>query len=118
MLKCIDSQLLGKTKPFATDIILKFEDNNVSEYKYRFINPKLDDYILKLPTGWKMISDTQYNKVTGSLLISIIITIPDNLVPKGNLLDSVQIFADHIKGFREFYERLKHQFDMINDLTE
>lgn len=112
MVEYKDIEVLDKTKPLATDILLKFVDNTVSEHKYKVMKPKINEYVAELPPEWKMISDTQYNRITKSLIIGIIITIPDRFFPKGNFLGNVQIFADHIKGFREFYERLEQQFDM------
>lgn len=103
---------VNKTKPVATDIFIIFEDTEVSEKQFKFLKDKLDDYILEINEEYDLETKTDYDKSSKVLLIGITVVIPDRLLPKGSTMSDVhtpniKLIADHIAGFRQFYERQK-----------
>ena len=104
MLEFINFEILDKTKPFASDVLIKFEENSVNIEKYNFIQDRLDNYNLYMDTKYSMTYETQYNESEGMLMMGIIITIPDRFVPQDD--DKyTQLIAVFIEGFQQFHER-------------
>ena len=104
MLEFINFEILDKTKPFATDVLIKFEENNVNIEKYIFIQDRLDNYNLYMDNKYSMNYETQYNEPEGILLMGIIVTIPDRFVPQDDDKYN-QLIAVFINGFQQFHER-------------
>jgi hypothetical protein len=46
--------MLDRTKPFASDILVKFEDNQVNKAQYAFIEDRLDHYNLHIDHGYSI----------------------------------------------------------------
>ena len=104
MLDFINFEILDKTKPFATDVLIQFKENRVNTEKYIFIQERLDNYNLYMDTKYSMSYETQYNEPEGILLMGIIITIPDRFVPQDEDKYN-RLIAEFIKGFQQFHER-------------
>jgi hypothetical protein len=104
MLDFINFEILDKTKPFATDVLIQFEETGVNTQKYSFIQDRLDNYNLYIDTKYSMTYETQYNEPEGILLMGIVISIPDRLVPDDDDKYN-QLIAVFIKGFQQFHER-------------
>ena len=62
MLDFINFEILDKTKPFATDVLIQFEETGVNTGKYSFIQDRLDNYNLYMDTKYSMTYETQYNE--------------------------------------------------------
>jgi hypothetical protein len=96
--------MLDRTKPFASDILLKFEDSGVNNAQCAFIKERLDNYNLYMDREYSMTYDTQYDESEEILLMGIIITIPDRLIAQDQ--DKfTQLCMVFIDGFQKFYER-------------
>jgi hypothetical protein len=96
--------MLDKTKPFASDILLNFEDSGVNEAQYAFTKARLENYNLYIDREYSMTYDTQYDESNELFSMRIIITIPDRLIPKDQ--DKfTQLCMVLIDGFKKFYER-------------
>ena len=104
MLDFIKFEILDKTKPFATDVLIEFEETGINIEKYSFIQDRLDNYNLYIDTKYSMEYKTQYNEHEGILLMGIIIAIPDRLVPDDDD-EYNQLIAVFINGFQQFHER-------------
>jgi hypothetical protein len=104
MLDFINFEILDKTKPFATDVLIQFEENGVNTEKYIFIQDRLDNYNLYMDTKYSMTYETQYNEPEEILFMGITITIPDRFVPQDDD-EYNQLISVFIKGFQQFHER-------------
>ena len=104
MLDFIKFEILDKTKPFATDVLIEFEETGVNTEKYIFIQDRLDNYNLYIDSKYSMTYETQYNEPEGILLMGIIIAIPDRLMPDDDD-EYNQLISLFIKGFQQFHER-------------
>lgn len=60
-----------------------------------------------------MISETMYEESSETLLIAIVIIIPDRLMPSNNEV-LTQIITEHINRFPKFYKRITQQFNPSN----
>lgn len=58
MLDFINFEILDKTKPFATDVMIQFEETGVNTEKYIFIQDRLDNYNLYMDTKYSMTYET------------------------------------------------------------
>lgn len=105
MIKFLKSDV-SKTKPVATDIFLTFKDTEVNKEQYKTLKPQLNQYAFDINPEYAVNSETEYNESLKTLLIGIIITIPDRLLSQGIIM---KILADNIKGFQKFYEEQKNQ---------
>lgn len=92
------------TKPFATDINLKFKDRSVSIEEYILLNNRLDKYEWYLESEHSMASKMEYDESSGILLIGITIIIPNRLMSK-DAAKIKQLIKDHEDRFQKFYER-------------
>ena len=104
MLDFINFEILDKTKPFATDVLIQFEETGVNTEKYIFIQERLDNYNLYMDSKYSMTYETQYNEPEEILLMGIIISIPDRFVPQDDDKYN-QLIAVFINGFQQFHER-------------
>ncbi|WP_414469123.1 hypothetical protein [Methanobacterium sp. ACI-7] len=111
MVEFKESALFDKNRPIASDIVLKFEDLNVSENKYEYLKLKINDYSLEIDPDWIMTSDLVYDEFTKILSVEITITIIGRSVPVDNVAACTKMLADHIYGFNSFYETLEQQFE-------
>lgn len=107
MLNFVDSEVLDKTKPVATDILIRFEDKAINNNQFEILNRRLLNYYPLINPEYKIELNNRFDEASQTLTIDLIITIPDRLVPKGDFLNSVEIFADNIKGFSDFYNKEK-----------
>ena len=113
ILKFIKSEI-NKVKPFSTDIILTFEDKSISIKQYSFLKKRFDQYNWYIDDDYSMISETMYEESSKTLLIAMVIIIPDRLMPKNNEF-LTQIIAEHINRFPKFYKRITQQFNPDNE---
>ena len=116
MLEFISYETLNKTKPFSTDILLNFMDNGINEAKFSFIKDRLDNYNLYLDSKFSMTYETKYDEDKETLIMKIILSIPDRLVPKDpNKLTNLIMVC--IESFRQYHERtilfLKNKSEII-----
>ena len=104
ILEFIKSEI-NKVNLFSADMILTFEDSEISKKQYSFLKNHLDQYEWYIENGYSMTSETLYEESSGMLLISLDIIIPERLMPKG--IDNLtQMIRDHIYKFPKFYERI------------
>jgi len=96
--------MLDRTKPFASDILLKFEANTINKTQYAFIEDRLDNYNLYIDPEYSMTYNSQYDESKEILSMGIIITIPDRLIPIDQE-EFKQLCNGLIDGFQKFYER-------------
>ena len=61
-----------------------------------------------------MISETMYEESSKTLLIAMVIIIPDRLMPENNEF-LTQIITEHINRFPKFYKRITQQFNPDNE---
>ena len=104
ILEFIEFEMLDRTKPFASDILLKFEDNEVNKIQCDFIEDRLDNYNLYIERDYSMTYDAQYDESDEILALWIIISIPDRLIPQEQE-ELTQLCMGLIEGFQKFYER-------------
>ena len=104
ILEFIKFETLERTKPFASDILLKFEDNQVNKAQCAFIEDRLDHYNLHIDHGYSMTYDSQYDESDEILSMGVIITIPDRLKPKDQE-EFTQLCTVLIEKFQKYYER-------------
>ena len=109
MLKFLDVKM-NEINPSLTEILIKFDDSDVSREKYVFLNDRLknlkfymdDDYSIKIRTNFD-----EYNDL---LSIEFIILTPDHLMPK-DFETAIKIFMDHLNTIQNFYESQSMIFD-------
>jgi hypothetical protein len=111
MIQNICYELLNKTKP-TTDILLRFEDNNINQAQYSFIKDRLDNFDLIIDSEYSIKIDSKYDESIDIISIEIILSISDLLKPKNIELD--QIINDHSYRFINFYERTIQSFNSKN----
>jgi hypothetical protein len=104
ILEFIKFEMLDRTKPFATDILLKFEDNKVNKAHCAFIEDRLGNYNLHFDRGCTMTYDSLYDESDEQLYIDLIISIPDRLKPQDQE-EFTQLCKGLIEGFQKYYER-------------
>lgn len=99
---------LEKTKPVAHDIFLSFKDNSISTEQYVFLKDRLENFILTLNPEYGFNYQTTLDESSDTLLIGLIITSPDRLIPQDSQ-KVTEIVVDLIKEFVKFYENEKNQ---------
>ncbi len=109
MLKFIKCEITI-TKPFSTDINLKFEDRIVSKDNYLLLKNRLDKYEWYLDCEHSMDSDVDYDEFSSKLLINITIIIPNRLMSNDSE-KTKQLVDGHINRFQKFYERTIQSFN-------
>lgn len=102
IIKLVDIKINNK-KSEATDLSLKFEDNNVNKDQYTFLKDKLDTFKFYIDNDYSMISEIQYDEFLELLIIGITIIIPDQFMPK-DFEKCTEIIVDKMNLFRNFYE--------------
>ena len=115
MIRNICYELLDKTKP-TTDILLRFEDNNVNQIQYSFIKDRLDNFDLIIDSEYSINIDSNFDESTDLLSIEIILSISDLFQPKDVQLE--QIINDHTYRFTNFYERTMKSFNSKNKIED
>jgi hypothetical protein len=117
MLEFINFEILDKTKTFATDILLKFEDKDIDKEKLLFIKDRLDNYNLYIDTKYSMTYETKYDESKKLLSMLITITVPDYLIQKdpAKLKQFVMIL---VENFQQFHERTIQFFINKKELIE
>jgi hypothetical protein len=103
ILEFIKYETLERTKPFSSDILLKFEDNKVNKAHCAFIEDRLYHYNLHIDHGYSMTYDSQYDESEELLSMGIIITIPDRLTPQDQE-EFTQLCMGLIEKFQKYYE--------------
>ena len=61
MLKFIKNEI-NVTKPFTTDLVLKFEDMGVNKEQYLFLNKRLNNYSSYIDCEYSLTSNIQYDE--------------------------------------------------------
>jgi hypothetical protein len=110
-IKNISYELLDKTK-LTTDILLRFEDNNVNQIQYSFIKDRLDNFNLLLDNEYSAIINSKYDESKDILYIELLLSISDLFKPKDLQLE--QIINHHSYRFIKFYERNIEVFNNKN----
>jgi hypothetical protein len=108
MLRFIKCEI-GLTKPFATDMHLKFEDSKINLEQYTFLNSRLDNYNLYIDNEYSMTSETQFDENLQRSSIKITLRIPNRLMPK-SAEETKEIMIVHIDRFLNFYDRYNKSF--------
>ena len=103
ILEFIEFEMLDRTKPFASDILVKFEDNEVNKAHCTFIKDRLDNYNLHIDRGYSMTYDSQYVESEELLSMGIIISIPDRFTPTDQE-EFTQLCMVLIEKFQKYYE--------------
>ena len=103
ILEFIKFETLERIKPFASDILVKFEDNEVNKAHCTFIKDRLDHYNLHIDHGYSIIYDSQYVESEELLSMGIIITIPDRFTPTDQE-EFTQLCMVLIEKFQKYYE--------------
>jgi hypothetical protein len=103
ILEFIQFETLERTKPFASDILLKFEDNQFNKAHCAFIEDRLDQYNLHIDHGYSITYNSQYDESNEILSMGIIISIPDRLKPEDQE-EFTQLCFGLIEKFQKFYE--------------
>jgi hypothetical protein len=113
ILEFINFEMLDRTKPFASDILLNFEDGGVNEAQYAFLKGRLDSYNLYIDREYSMTYETQYDESEEILSMGIIISIPDRFIPEDQD-EFTQLCMVFIERFQKFYERSIQFFNNKN----
>ena len=103
ILQFIKSEI-KKINPFSFDIILTFEDIEISKKQYLFLKEHLNNYDWFLDDEYSMTSETIYNESSRMLLIALDIIIPNHLMPKDEK-NLTRMIKDHINKFPKFYKQ-------------
>jgi hypothetical protein len=101
-IKSISYELLDKNK-LTTDILLRFQDNNVNQIQYSFIKDRLDNFNLLLDKEYSVIINAKYDVFKDIMYIELLLSISDLFKPKDLQLE--QIINHHSYRFIKFYER-------------
>ena len=109
MLKFLDIKM-NEIKPTLTEVLIKFNDNNISKEKYEFLNDRLEDLKLYMNDEYTVKIRTKFDAYTEWLLIEVIILTPDHLMPK-DFETALKIFMDHLNTIQNFYESQSMIFD-------
>jgi len=104
MIKFVSAEKLSRTKPVASDFLLKFKDADVNKAQSVFEIEHLDNYNQYMNSEYKITFDAQYNESVQLLIIGLIVTIPDRLIPDEDE-KLVELWMDLVKGFLKFYEQ-------------
>lgn len=106
MINVIDC-IINKNEPFESELMIKLKDDKVSEQQYEFLKDRLNNYIININPQYSIKSKTRYYKKTMTLLMLIIIIMPDIILKD---LDNTKMLEKHIPDFEKFYSELKQQF--------
>ena len=109
MLKFLDIKM-NEIKPTLTEVLIKFNDSNISKEKYEFLNERLENLKLYMNDEYTVKFRTNFDEYTEGLLIEVIILTPDNLMPK-DFETAIKIFMDHLNTIQNFYESQSLIFD-------
>jgi hypothetical protein len=104
MLDFINFEILDKSNPFATDVLLRFEETGVNVEQLNFIKDRLDNYNLYIDSKYSMTFDLEYDEFKEILLMGIVIIIPDRFIPQDDE-KFTQLIEVFISGFQQFHER-------------
>jgi hypothetical protein len=102
MIKFIKVKII-KTKPGKTDILLKFEDREISQEQFRFLKDKLDNFKLYLDPENLLKSETEYDEISKKLFIAMTLRTPDSFIPR-DIENVAEKFMDIMNTFQNFYE--------------
>jgi hypothetical protein len=102
MLKTNDIKI-KKIKLEATNILVKFEDNNVHPEQYTFLKKRLKTYKFYINSEYSFKYEIEYEKSSELLSIHINITIPEYLIPK-DPEKAKETIMDPIDIFQKLYE--------------
>jgi hypothetical protein len=91
-----------KIKSDKTDLLLLFETDGISRVQYKYLIDKLDDFKSYISAEYLVNSKTHYDRCSGNLLIELILTIPNDIVPKD--VKRGPVIDDIINKFIKFYE--------------
>jgi hypothetical protein len=91
----------------STNVLLLFQDDTVNREQYNYLKDILDNFKSSLSAEYLLNSQVRYDRCSGHLVIELIITISNHLMPKD--LERDIFNQDIIKKFTKFYEsQLEH----------
>lgn len=99
--------IINNNEPFESELMIKLKDDKVNEQQYEFLKDRLNNYIININPKYSIKSKTKYYKKTMTLLMLIIIVMPDIILKDTN---NTKMLEKHIPEFEKFYSDLKQQF--------
>lgn len=97
-----------KIKSDKTNLLLLFEDDNINREQYTYLNDKLEYFKSCISPEYSVNFKTHYDRCSGNLLIELILTIPNHLMPKN--VKKSHVIDDTINKFKKFYEFNNEKF--------
>jgi hypothetical protein len=101
MLQVITSNF-QKINKDNTNVLLLFQDDTVNREQYNYLKDILDNFKSSLSAEYSLNSQIRYDRCSGHLVIELIITISNHLMPKD--LERDIFTKDIIEKFKKFYE--------------
>jgi hypothetical protein len=86
----------------TTNLLLLFQDDTVNREQYNYLKDILDNFKSSLSAEYSFNSQVRYDRCSGHLVIELIITISNHLMPKK--LERDVFTKDIIEKFKKFYE--------------
>ena len=102
LLKFLDVKM-NEIKPGCTEVLLKFDDNEVSQEKYVSLKKGLKSLKCYMDNDYSIKLGLDYDKYSEQLIIEVTILTPDHLMPK-DIETAIKIFMDHVDTFQNFYK--------------
>lgn len=102
---------LKNNKPFVSEIIFAFLDNNINKTEYEFIQKHLDNYNLFYEGEFPLKFETEYEESKKQLLIKLFLPI-SRILPPENSEILIQQMNEIIQKFPKFYEMKIEPFKM------
>ena len=107
MLQVITSNF-QKINEDSTNVLLLFQDDTINREQYNYLKDIIDNFKSSLSSEYSFNSQIQYDRCSGHLVIELIITISNHLMPKD--LERDIFNKDIIKRFKKFYESQLENF--------
>ena len=102
LLKFLDVKM-NEIKPGCTEVLLKFDDNEVSQEKYVSLKEGLKSLECYMDNDYSIKLGLDYDEYSEQLIIEVTILTPEHLMSK-DIETAIKLFMDHLGTFEDFYK--------------
>ena len=98
----------------SQDIKIKYRDVKITKEQYNYLKDRLNYYIFIVSDEeYPVMPLIKYDEFYESLTINLIISAPFKFI-SNNPDELNRIIETHMAGFKEFYEKQKEDFNLLN----
>ena len=103
MLIKLNDLKIRKTEQNATDILFKFEDEQVTLEQHEFLKNRFENYNKYVPSEYSIELELEHQYHTEELIMNLELKIPEHIMTD-DLSEYTEIIMDQINLFRNFYD--------------